>query len=122
MVEMIISIEMIISVGIIALRSGMSGSEIGNAVISEIRRVETNSPTSSSPSCLFPIIRNEKVSRMYIIIVRITIDAKKPPPKTNYYIKSAQQFKKVEIFRKKVLTFEFVYDRIIKLRKKRGAK
>ena len=62
-VERIISTERIMNNGITALNNGMSGSAMGIAAISEISRVETNSPTFNSPICLFPIMRSENVSK-----------------------------------------------------------
>ena len=78
--ETIISIDMMRNIGIIALSNGISGSSMGIAAISEIKSVDTSSATSSSPSCLFPIILSEIESRIYMIRVLMTIDDKKTPP------------------------------------------
>ena len=69
---------------------GISGSSMGIDAISDISSVETSSPTSSSPSCLLPIIRNEIDKSRYIITVLTTIDVKKSPPFINYSINFAQ--------------------------------
>ena len=53
---------------------------IGIEAISDTSRVDTSSLTSSSPSCLLPIIRRENANKTYTMSVLITMDTKKPPP------------------------------------------
>ena len=78
--EIMISTEAISRMGMMALSMGMSGSSMGMDAISEIKRVDTSSETSSSPSCLLPVILSEKDRSIYKITVLMTIDNKKITP------------------------------------------